>query len=106
MFAAQHWDPELDLEGAPRLDLCVHAPSERPSLSFMRALDPALQPTDGRSSVSLAVHCIRRREPLFTRGARQKLPWADPVEALLDLEELRLHGQAEELVRRLRKNAR
>lgn len=101
VLAARHWDRELDLTGVPRLDLCVHVPSGRPSLSFMRALDPALEPTDGRSSVSVAVHHVRRREALYDL-ANGKLPWADPVETLLDLEELRLHAQAEELVRHLR----
>jgi hypothetical protein len=105
VLAARHWDAELDLEGVPRLDLCVHAPNKTPSLSFMRKLDPALAPTDGRSSVSVAVHCIRRREPLYF-DAEEKIPWADPVETLLDLEELRLHVQADELVRRLQKRAR
>lgn len=105
VLAARRWDPELDLEGVPRLDLCVHAPTARPSLSFIKRLDPALQPTDGRSSVSLVIHRIRRREPLYDLADADRMPWADPVETLLDLEELRLHGQAEELVRRLRKRA-
>lgn len=105
VLAARHWDAELDLEGVPRLDLCVHAPNAAPSLSFMRKLDPALALTDGRSSVSVAVHWVRRHEPLFS-DAEGEIPWADPVETLLDLEELRLHGQADELVRHLRKKAR
>lgn len=105
VLAARHWDGELDLEGVPRLDLCVHSPNKTPSLSFMRKLDPALALTDGRSSVSVAIHSIRRRDPLYSH-AEDKMPWADPVETLLDLEELRLHGQADELVRHLRKKAR
>lgn len=105
VFAARHWDTELDLEGVPRLDLCVHAPNGRPTLSFIQALDPALQPGDARSSVAVAVHCIRRREALYDVAGGEKVPWTDPVETLLDLEELRLHNQAEELVRRLRKRA-
>lgn len=101
VLAARHWDAELDLEGVPRLDLCVHAPNAAPSLSFMRTLDPALALTDGRSLVSVVVHWIRRRDPLYS-DADDKISWADPVDTLLDLEELRLHGQAEMLVRHLR----
>jgi hypothetical protein len=103
VFAARHWDPELDLEGAPRLDLCVHAVRHRPDLGFIQRLDPALRVTDaGAAGVSVAVHRVRRRQSLYESSPRLNPPWADPVETLLDLEELRLHAQADELIRRLR----
>jgi hypothetical protein len=105
VFAARHWDPEFDLEGEPRLDLCVHAPHGRPSLSFVKALDPALRLAETSTSASVAIHRVQLRDPIYERSAKQKLPWADPVETLLDLEDLRLHTQADELVRRLRSSA-
>jgi hypothetical protein len=102
VLAARHWDPELDLEGVPRLDLCVHAPQAPPGLSFVKQMDPALRPVDSTSPASVAVHVVRRKTSLFDASGPERLPWADPVDTLLDLEELRLHAQAGELIRRLR----
>jgi hypothetical protein len=44
-------------------------------------------------SPTLVIHDIRRAESLFQSGDNG-LPWADPVECLLDLHEARLESQA------------
>ena len=103
--AARHWHPEFNLNGVPRIDLVLHAPdADGGDLSFVDALDPALKrisATDPRHAhqVVLAVHRLARRVPLFDPDPRKGLPFADPVETLLDLQDLRLVGPADELVR-------
>ncbi len=107
VFAARYWDPEFDLHGVPRLDLSVHAKGGNPDLAFISKLDPALRaaPESGHPAV-LVVHAVHRAEDLFFTEALAQLPWADPVETLLDLHELRLVRQADELVSRLLKRSR
>lgn len=106
--AARHWDPHFDLDGTPRLDLTVHAPDGIGyDLGFVRELDPALRQVPpggdgGRHLAVLVVHRLMRKDPFFGSSAGNPVPWADPVETLLDLHELRLLGQAEELIGRLR----
>jgi hypothetical protein len=48
-------------------------------------------------SPSLVIHALRRAESLFQPG-EDGLPWADPVECLLDLHEARLESQALEFL--------
>lgn len=105
VVAAHHWDPHFDLQGFPRIDLSVHAP-ERPDLSFIERLDPALvlAPRDAPAPL-LVVHPVRRPAALFAPAAAGGLPMADPVETLLDLSELRLPDQASALIDRLRARA-
>lgn len=92
---ARHYCPDLDLIGLPRLDLCVHAYRSRPNLDFVRAIDPGLEQTATRGEACpLVVHFLYRKEPLFEDGR-----WADPVECLLDLHEIRLEAQALQLLR-------
>jgi hypothetical protein len=43
------------------------------------------------------IHALRRAESLFQPG-EDGLPWADPVECLLDLHEARLESQALEFL--------
>lgn len=91
---ARHWAPNLDLLGLPRLDLTMHCPTGSPDLSFVRKLDPALVPaTDRDSSSSLAIHLLHRKASYFAER------FADPVECLLDLLEMRLEAQARQLLR-------
>jgi hypothetical protein len=100
--AARHWDPDFDLHGLPRLDLLLHAAGGEADLSFVARLDPALKEVPGRSTgIVLSVHPLVRAEPLFEPHRKGGLPWADPVETLLDLHELRLTEQAEAMARRL-----
>ena len=65
----------------------------------MKRLDPALVPAPSGTPPVLVLHTIPRAQSLFTQDG---LPWADPVEVLLDLHELRLLAQAEEMIRFLR----
>lgn len=100
--AARHWHAGLDLVGLPRLDLSVHAPDGRMDTTFVAKLDPALVPAPPGTPPLLILHAVPRAESLFVAGDGGP-PWADPVEALLDLYELRLVEQADELVRALRR---
>ncbi len=103
VLAARHWDPQLDLEGTPRLDLYLHSPGPAPSVAFMTQVDPALKRTDDpHASIAVAVHRIRRDNAFFASSRSNRLGWADPVDTLLDLDELRLHDQCSDLIRRLR----
>ncbi len=97
-FGARHYFADLDLVGTPRLDLTIHAPAERMDLSFIKQLDPALEITnDPREFSNVSTHVIRRRESLFETGA-DGVRWADPVECLLDLHEMKLEPQAREFL--------
>ncbi len=101
VLGARHYDPNLDLVGTPRLDLSVHSPGQRADLGFIKTLDPALQPVQNSlQPTNVAVHVIRRAESFFTPRV-DGLPWADPVECLLDLHEGRLQLQANEFLRHL-----
>jgi hypothetical protein len=102
VLAAKRWDPEFDLHGIPRIDLTVHAPRGELDLAFIRRLDPALAPTEDPRSGIIVVHALTRAEPLFDRVEPKELQFADPVEVLLDLHELRLGAQADALIKRLR----
>ena len=102
VLGARHYDPNLDLVGTSRLDLSLHSPGKRADLGFIEMLDPALQPVDNSlQSANVAVHIIRRTEAFFTPGPEGALPWADPVECLLDLHEAHLQLQVNELLRTL-----
>ena len=92
--AAKHYQPAFDLIGNPRLDLCVHSGRKAIDLSFVERLDPGLDPTKSRDeSPTMVIHSIQRAESLFQPGDGG-LPWADPVECLLDLHEAGLESQA------------
>ena len=96
VIGAKHYAPDLDIVGTPRLDLCVHAPGDRIDLDFVKRLDPALERTrDPHRPAQLALHFIRRKEPLFHRSGTD-LPTPDPVECLLELYMGRLDQQAAE----------
>lgn len=100
--AARHYDLHFDLRGLPRLDLAVHVAPGAGDLNFLGPLDPALKRVDpGAPGVVLAVHPLSRAEACFEKNPGGRIDWADPVETLLDLHELRLTGQAERLLKRL-----
>jgi hypothetical protein len=102
VLGARHHDPELDLMGLPRLDVSVFSPGREADIAFVRQIDPALEATsDPAEPARLVVHFVRHREPLFEADAGG-LPWADPVECLLDLHEARLEPQAAQFVRAVR----
>jgi hypothetical protein len=102
--AARFWDPDFDLNGLPRVDITVHSPGGTGDLSFLERLDPALRPASDRVFATgiLAIHHVSRNDPLFEEHPHGPLPFADPVETLLDLYELRLLEQAENMIRHLR----
>jgi len=100
--ARNRWHTAIDLAGTPRLDLEVHAPHGPPDLEFIARLDPALQPARPEDVPVLVVHAVTRTEAMFASDEHGGPPWADPVEVLLDLADLRLGAQADELVRHLR----
>ena len=98
--AARHWHPGLDLHGAPRLDLSVHVQEGPMDTSFLQSIDPALVAAPRGAPPLLVLHAVHRADSLFAPGVG--VPWADPVEALLDLHELRLIEQANELIHAMR----
>jgi len=98
VFGAKHYYPDLDLVGSPRLDLSIHCPGRHADLSFVERLDPALKKTeDTREPAILVLHFVRRDTSLF-EPRPEGLLWADPVECLLDLHEMRLESQAREFL--------
>lgn len=87
----------FDVAGIPRLDVSVHCPGKRLDLGFVQRIDPALGPADDdEQNVALAVHVVRRKQHLFDRD--EETTWADPVECLLDLHEMRLDEPAAQWV--------
>jgi len=95
---ARHHHPELDLVGLPRVDLSVHAPTRDVEIDFVARLDPALaRIEDPAQPAQLVLHFVRHQDPLFTLNPGG-LPWADPVECLLDLYEAGLQAQALEFL--------
>jgi hypothetical protein len=98
-LGARHWYPALDVHGNPRLDLSIHCPGKRLDLSFVEGLDAALtRVEDPVEPVAVTIHVVRRSVPMFEPGPKC-MSWADPVECLLDLHEMRLESQALELLR-------
>jgi hypothetical protein len=70
--------------------------------AFVAMLDPALVLAPPGTPSLLVLHAVPRAESLFV-PVDSGPPWADPVEALLDLYDLRLIEQADDLVRALRR---
>ena len=98
MPGARHYYPDIDLIGIPRLDLAVHCPEKYLEIDFIERLDPALkQEEDTDKPASVVLHFIRRQDSLFETNPRG-IAWADPVECLLDLHEMRLEPQALEFL--------
>jgi hypothetical protein len=98
VWGAKHYQPDLDLVGNPRLDLCLHISEKRVDWGFVEQLDPALEITKRRDeSPVLVVHVVHRASSLFQPN-NDGLPWADPVECLLDLHEARLEPQARDFL--------
>jgi len=100
VLGARHYLPGLDLVGSPRLDLVVHARRLGGPPTFVRRLDPALKPAGRGEPCQVVVHTLFRPEPFFSQP-ENGIRWADEVECLLDLHEMRLESQALEFVERL-----
>lgn len=94
VLGAKRYYEDLDIIGAPRLDLCLHCPDGAVDVEFAARLDPALERTrDTHRPARLALHFIRRKDPMFDSQSDGSL-WADPVECLLHLYSARLDMQA------------
>ncbi|MEQ1833633.1 MAG: hypothetical protein ABL977_11305 [Candidatus Eisenbacteria bacterium] len=93
VLGAMHYYPDLDLTGAPRLDISQRTDAQL-GLEFISQLDPALEQVDDpREPAVLVVHGVTEADPMFEAG-EQGLDWASPMECLLDLSEAKLMVQA------------
>jgi hypothetical protein len=107
VFAARYWHPDFDLHGSPRLDLIYHVPDGQADLRFVKRVDPALTLDNSReSSPALVVHVIDRATSQFAASENERIPWADPVETVLDLVDMSLTVQAGQLLTHLRPETR
>lgn len=99
VLGSRHYFPGLDLAGTPRLDLVVHARPEmsRDEHDFIRHMDAALKPVKRGEPPQVVVHTLYRPESLFQTDERGVI-WADEVECLMDLHEMRLEAQAVEFI--------
>lgn len=95
---ARRVDPSLDLVGIPRLDFTIHCRSGKPDVSFLRQLDPALKQAGHGESARVVIHVLHQDHVFFEKDEEGVL-WADPVECLLDLHEMRLESQASEFLK-------
>lgn len=98
VLGARRMFPAFDLVGTPRLDLSIHSQARKPDLGFLRQLDPALKPARYDEPARLVLHTLRYPHGFFESTPDGTL-WADPVECLLDLHEMRLESQASEFLR-------
>jgi hypothetical protein len=102
VYGARHYFADLDIVGAPRLDISFHARDLGADIDFISTLDPALvRIKDARGPASVVVHQMYQANPLFAKR-EGGLAWADPVECLLDLHDARLELQAKQLLDFLR----
>jgi hypothetical protein len=88
------------LIGTPRLDLTLHCRARQPDIGFLRQLDPALKPARREEPARLVIHLLRYPHR-FSETDADGILWADPVECLLDLHEMRLESQALEFLQAL-----
>ena len=104
VLGAKHYYPNLDLVGTPRLDLSLHSPGKRMNLDFLEQLDPALKRVeDPLAPANVVVHAVRQADAQFSLRAGG-LAWADPLECLFDLYEVRLEMQATQFLEALQRN--
>ena len=104
VLGAKHYYPDLDLVGAPRLDLSLHSPGKRMNLDFLEKLDPALKRVDDPlAPANVVVHAVRQADAQFSPRAGG-LAWADPLECLFDLYDARLEMQAAQFLEVLQRN--
>jgi hypothetical protein len=100
ILGAKHYLPELDIRGDIRLDLVASQSMDAFDLDISD-IDPALVMTDQlNAKPALVVHFPeKRRDDYFDRDGTTN--WADPIDCLADLYELRLDAQAEEMLNHL-----
>lgn len=102
VMGAMHYYPFLDITAAPRLDLTMLVETDGPlDLKFVRRLDAALKQGDGPDpSANLVIHLLPRKQGCF-RSDDDGRVWADPVECMADLYEMRLDSQAQDMLHAL-----
>lgn len=101
VLGAQHYVPDVNIVGTPRLDLVVAGQPGSFSDSDVCRLDASLEPRSGESRQShVAVHFIgKRMDPGFEMHDGHQ--YASPVQCLADFYELGLDGQAQEIIQQL-----
>lgn len=99
VIGAKHYFPKLDISGNVRLDLTIKGNKRTANLDFVRQLDAGLVESRGSNEVgSVAVHFSdSRADNMFMRDSNGVV-WANPVQCLVDLYELRLEMQAQEML--------
>jgi len=98
VLGAKHYYHDLDITGAPRLDLSLHRFGKKTDLGFISKLDPALQPIENTlQPPSVVVHVVFRKKSFFTPRL-EGLYWADQVECLMDLYEAHMDQQANDFL--------
>lgn len=98
VLAALHYNPQLNIIGNPRLDLLMHCNGQYANIDFVERLDPALQQTDDPQEPDrLVIHFLRRKESFFVID-KHGTQWADQLECIFDLSDLRLHELVSEMV--------
>lgn len=86
---ARHYLPALDLTAPTRVDVTMKRNQREPDLGWMEGL---VKPAGRNDRAALALHFIGLPSDGFV--SEGGTTFADPVECLLDLEELRLEEQA------------
>lgn len=100
VHAANYYDPEFDLTGSSRLDLCINSQQPDQALELARQIDPALEPAPfNTANPALVLWPVHRVATLFQHDPQSGAFWADPVTCLLALHDARLEPQAQALIR-------
>lgn len=101
VLGAQHYAPDVNIVGTPRLDLVVSGHPGSFSDSDVLRLDASLKPRSGESrNAHVAVHFIGNRlDPGFEMHDGHQ--YASPVQCLADFYELGLDGQAQEIIQQM-----
>lgn len=99
VHAANYYDPQFDLVGYSRLDICVSGKLLDRAPELARQIDPALESTPfSTANPAVVIWPVHSAEPLFQQDPQSDTRWADPVTCLLGLHDARLEAQAEELI--------
>ncbi|MDO9020712.1 MAG: hypothetical protein Q8S73_15970 [Deltaproteobacteria bacterium] len=110
IVAARHYQPDFDLNGLPRLDVCVCARPAAYWEQWTARVGPALRESrPGDPLALLVVHHLPRtelrRDLERDPSSEPALPFAEPSEVILHLYDAGLHAQAESLTTALRSRA-
>lgn len=99
VMGAKHYFPKLDISGNVRLDLTLLGNKRTANLDFVRQLDAGLvESRDSSEAGAVAVHFSdSRADNMFMRDSNGVV-WANQVQCLVDLYELRLEMQAQEML--------